>query len=196
MNSRPLMTAAKCFGGWSLAVFFVTLLSFIFSFLGTIFCAVLAGMMLGATRQARVLALPTSVIFPGVIFALLRGTKADLTSGQEVGLAVACFGAFWLTFGVAAALASSERKGAESRVSGTVIASVKASTQPAGTVPRAAGSSLADLQGRWLEEVPSTVPAARKVLEIKRGQLELSLVGGDGQPRLLAKGEVRLDRLD
>ena len=193
MNSQPLKTAVKCFGGWSLAAFFVTLLSFIFSFLGTIMCAVLAGMMLGATRQARLFALPTSVIFPGVIFTLLRSTKTDLSSGQVTGLAVVCFGAFWLTFLVAVALVSCERRAPALVGRGATPTAGSGKRAPAAPGPPVP-SGLAHLQGRWLcEGAALALEAPRKVLEISRYRLELTLVGGDGRASLLAKGRVLLE---
>ena len=193
MNPQRLKIAVTYLAGWGLAVFFVSLLSFIFSFLGTIFCAAIAGMMLGTTRQARVLALPTSLIFPGVIFALLRGMKSDLSPSQVTELAAVCFGAFWLIFGLAVGLVACERKG------GPTPAGVSANRRP-GTIAKTSnvtnastGDGLGQLDGRWLEAAVSRLQASKRVLEIKRGQLELNQVERDGRARLLARGEVRLD---
>jgi hypothetical protein len=194
MNPKRLKIAVTYLAGWGLAVFFVTLLSFIFSFLGTIFCAAVAGMMLGTTRQARVLALPTSVIFPGVVFALLRGMKSDLPLVQVTEVAAACFGAFWLVFGLAVGLVACERKGAATppgaranRRAGTVAVTP-------GVINASVRGDLRQLDGRWLEEAAAAkLQESKRVLEIKRGQLELNQVERDGRARLLVRGEVRLD---
>ena len=194
MNPQRLKFAATYLAGWGLAVFFVSLLSFIFSFLGTIFCAAVAGMMLGTTRQARSLAVPTSVIFPAVIFALLRGLKSDLPLGQVTELAVVCFGAFWLIFGLAVGLVACERKGTitPSEASAKRRPVMAAKTSSLANAPIRDG--LEQLDGRWLEEATaSRLQASKKVIEIKRGQLQLNQVERDGRARLLVRGEVRLD---
>ena len=194
MNPQRLKIAVTYLAGWGLAVFFVTLLSFIFSFLGTIFCAAVAGMMLGATRQARVLAIPTSVIFPGVIFALLRGMKSDLPLGQVTELAGACFAAFWLIFGLAVGLVACERKGVATPPGASANRRASAIARTPGVINPSMRADLRDLDGRWLEEaVAAKLQASKKVLEIKRGQLELNQVERDGRARLLVRGEVRLD---
>jgi hypothetical protein len=194
MNPQRLKIAVTYLAGWGLTVFFVALLSFIFSFLGTIFCAAVAGMMLGATRQARVLAVPISVIFPCVIFALLRGMKSDLSLGQVTELAAGCFAAFWLIFGMAVGLVACERKGA-------VIPPGASANHRTGVVARTPSvmnpptrTDLRQLDGRWLEVAAAAkLQASKRVLEIKRGQLELNQVERDGRARLLVRGEVRLD---
>jgi hypothetical protein len=197
MNPQRLKIAVTYMAGWGLAVFFITLLSFIFSFLGTIFCAAVAGMMLGATRQARVLAIPISVIFPCVIFALLRGMKSDLSLGQVTELALGCFAAFWLIFCLAVGLVACERKGA-------AIAPRAGTNRRGGTIARTSGvinlpvrADLRQLDGKWLEEAAAAkLQASKRVLEIKRGQLELNQVERDGQVHLLVKGEVKLEPWD
>src|ERR1035438_8644004 len=61
MNSMPLKSAVQNVGLCSVLVFFVVLLTLVFSFLGTIICAALAGMMMGATRPSRWLSVPTAM---------------------------------------------------------------------------------------------------------------------------------------
>ncbi len=197
MKPERLKTAVTYLAGWGIAVFFVTLLSFIFSFLGTIFCAAVAGMMLGATRQARVLALPTSLIFPGVIFALLRGMKSDLPSNQVVELAAACFGAFWVIFGIAAVIVACERKGVDAPGGTKAARRTPAAKMTPVLVNASRVADPTQLEGRWLEEAAgTTLQASTKVLEIRRGRLELSQIGKDGRERLLVRGQVKLDPFD
>jgi hypothetical protein len=120
--------------------------------------------------------------------------KSDLSSGQVTELAAVCFGAFWLIFGLAVGLAACERKG------GATPAGVGAKRRPA-TIAKASSlantpirDGLEQLDGRWLEEAAaSRLQASKKVLEIKRGQLELNQVERDGRAQLLLRGEVRPD---
>src|SRR6266496_926693 len=90
-----------------LAVALVTLL---FSFLGTIACAALVGMMAGATRQWRWQIILVSLVFPGVIAGFMHFTKTNLTSQQNTVLPLVCFGAFWLTYLLTCALAYFEKR--------------------------------------------------------------------------------------
>jgi hypothetical protein len=197
MNLQRLKISITYLAGWAMAVFFVTLLSFIFSFLGTIFCAAIAGMMLGATRQARVLAIPTSIIFPAVIFALLRGMKSDLPLGKVTELAVACFGAFWLIFGLATALVACERKASATPSRVSRIRKTRAPSCITASSPPPTEAALGQLDGRWLEDNgASRLQVPKKVLEIKRGQLKLNQVEQDGHSRLLVRGEVTLESWD
>jgi hypothetical protein len=110
-SGGPLKGALQHLGGFAVAAFFVFLLSFTFSFLGTIFCAAVGGMMLGAVRGYRWQSIPVSLLFPGVILVLLKGMRTELGDRQVLLVALACFGIFWLTYGVAAALFVVEGRG-------------------------------------------------------------------------------------
>ena len=50
MSSVPIKAALKHAAAWGIVVGFVSLLTIIFSFLGTLFCAALGGMMMGASK--------------------------------------------------------------------------------------------------------------------------------------------------
>src|SRR5271157_4800368 len=106
MSAKTLRTVCGHIGGWCAITFFVLLLTFIFSFLGTIFCAVLAGMMLGAMKPHRWYSVPISLLFPVAICLVLRAMKADLPERQINLLSLLCLGAFWLAFFLTAALVS------------------------------------------------------------------------------------------
>ena len=82
IRAVPLKTAAQYAGGLAIATFFVVLLSFVFSFLGTLFCAALAGLMLGALRTHKWQSILISLLFPLVIFTLLKGMKTELQERQ------------------------------------------------------------------------------------------------------------------
>jgi hypothetical protein len=207
MNATTMRKALQYAGGFGVAIFFVLLLSFIFSFLGTIFCAALAGMMLGATRKTGWLALPVSLIFPVVIFTLLRTSRAELSNAQINGVSVLCAGAFWLSYGVAFAVLRAEHKhrkraGAQPaarqapRQAGAVQGSAAVATVSAagaGSPGPARRLSLDLLQGRWRWE-PGSERAERreKVIEIERTRLVLSIRDSQGQAAFVATAELKL----
>jgi hypothetical protein len=190
MNAAALKTAGRYLGRWSAIVFFVLLLTLIFSFLGTIICAVLAGMMFGATKHVRWQALLISLIFPGAIFALLRAGRAPLLDRQILVLGLLCFGAFWLTYAVAAAVVYFE-------------ASAGSSSAPAGPgekLPAPALEvaehrlSLGELQGTWSCPVSGCNGEARaRELEINTAALLLRVRDRRGQIRSIARADLAQD---
>jgi len=139
----------------AIAAFFVALLSFIFSFLGNIFCAALAGMMLGALRTHKWQSIPVSLLFPFVLLVLLRGMKAELDARQIVVLSLASFSAFWLTYGAAAMLFFAERKGHPS-AGGRSRGRSAPAARPDGkclTESAAAGVAAAPQPNGWLSSI-------------------------------------------
>jgi hypothetical protein len=202
-NSGLLKTAARYFGGWILMVFFVVLLSFIFSFLGTIFCAALAGMMLGAIRQARWQAIPLSFTFPAVIFTLLRATRAELPASQINVLALLCFGIFWFTFAMTTAIVSFERKqppaGSRAARSGLTAAAVAGGPVAATASVSGNGAvtelNLDVLQGLWRHDGAGLkAPSGQKLIEIEKENLVLRVSDARGKTNVLAKAGIRVER--
>jgi hypothetical protein len=202
MNASFVRVALRQIGGWLLLIFFVVLLSTIFSFLGTIFCAALAGMMLGAMRQARWQAVPVSLVFPVVIFLLLRGAKVDLSSSQIRMLSVLCFGTFWLVYGIAVALMRFENKGqtAKRRVdAGEVVTGVTPGYSSKMTAPTRAAVcqelNLATLQGKWLcNGSTAGEPIREKVMEVQKEQMVLRVTDEHGRVTLRANARVRFEK--
>ena len=193
MNSMALKTGAKYAACGGAILCGVALLTLIFNVLGTISCAVLTGMMFGATRHPRWVTLPLSLLFPAAIFALLGLNRTELDARQVAMVAGACFGAFWLTYGASAYMifceqqpsAGSPAKSGERPPRGLHAASqVLAGDEPAG----------ADLlRGKWLREVHAAGGVAEtRVLEIDQAGLRLSAVDANGRVRVLAQGEIRL----
>ena len=192
MNAPPLKVAARYLGRWSAIVFFVVLLTLIFSFLGTIICAVLAGMMFGATKHVRWQALLISLVFPGAIFGLLRAGRAPLLEQQVLLLSVLCFGAFWLTYAVAAAVVCFER----SSSAGGVASCQKAACQTptADTQPVPSGLTIRELQGTWSRPLDGRNGEARtKELEIQTGALVLRVRDGHGHVSTLGTADVKFE---
>jgi hypothetical protein len=213
MSAKTLRTVSGHIAGWCAIAFFVLLLTFIFSFLGTIFCAVLAGMMLGAMKPHRWHSVPISLLFPAAISVMLRAMKAELPERQIDLLSLLCLGSFWLAFFLAALLVSAEQKARTAPVAGPGEPSRPAAPrEPAPAVGQAApdcrlaippeavstgsadGLTLARLQGRWWwKGANGKCEAHEKVLEIKGYNLVLKEVDGAGQVHWEAEGTLRLD---
>ncbi len=210
MNTVALRTVGKYLGAWGAIVLCVVLLSCLFTFLGTITCAVLVGMMLGAFKGARWFSAAVSLVFPGVIFGMVRGAKVDLTSQQVVLLEVLCFGVFWATYLVSAFLFFCEQK--ERKAPRLLTSELRAQTpvqaepvscfehSPAAAVLEAGGPSLeprlAQLQGNWVREASGAGgPACQRVIQIKDARLELKAIDASGRITLVASGDVTLQAL-
>src|SRR5579859_5714182 len=116
MNSAPLKTALKYAGAWSIVLVFVTLLTIIFSFLGTLFCAAIGGMMMGATKAAKKLSIAFSALCPGVLLATMRSQKTELPQNQVIVLAVLCLAAFWMLYLMSLCLVAYEKKDESAKV--------------------------------------------------------------------------------
>ncbi len=192
MNSRVLKQVVRYLVGWSVAIFFVVLLTLIFSFLGTIICAALAGMMIGAARLPRWQAFAISLIFPAVITGVLRTSGADLSDRQVLLLALLCFAAFWLIYAVVAAMmrvegrqgaGASEKPASRVRRSRAATGAVAlAPPDPAVAFGRLTGLGLAALEGRWhAEHNGHSTNGYERVLEIDKETLRLSLTTSTGQ---------------
>lgn len=187
-----MRNAGRYLGAWGAIVLGVVLLSFLFTFLGTITCAVLIGMMMGAFKGARWFSVAVSLVFPGVIFGMVRGARVELTQQQVILLAAVCFGIFWLTYLVSAVVFFCEQRGkkpckppAPAPRHETLIA----------TVPGRA-SCLEQLQGDWVcEDSNAGELFGRKVIRIKEAKLELKAIDPSGRITLLASGDLTLQSL-
>lgn len=210
MNATAIKAAGKYLGAWGIIVSCVFFLSVIFNLLGTITCAVLAGMMMGAFKGARWFSALVSLVFPGVVFGLVRTARVDLSQQQVILLGALCFGAFWVTYLVSAVLFFCEQKEKRSskppapalpdttpapEAQAAATASVPAADLIESTVA-ASGSCLEHLQGNWVCEAPGAgEPLYKKVMQIKEAKLELRTVDASGRTTLLATGNVTLQNL-
>ncbi len=161
MSAKTLRTVSSHIVGWCVIASFVLLLTFIFSFLGSLFCSVLAGMMLGAMKPHRWYSVPISLLFPMAIFLVLRAMKVELAERQINLVSLLCLGAFWLAFLLAAVLVSAEQKARSARVAGE-RAAPDGAIEPAGQVmpgPKTrTGEDNANAPGfeDWIPEVEWT----------------------------------------
>ena len=207
MNAVALRIVGKYLGAWGAILLCVVLLSCLFTFLGTITCAVLVGMMLGAFKGARWFSVAVSLVFPGVIFGMVRGARVELTPQQVILLAALCFGVFWVTYMVSAFLFFCEQKGKQSARPAAVTPDLKTlardargaltscsqAAEPLLAAVPARGSSLEQLQGNWVREPSGAVePVYRRVIQITETRLELKALDASGRITLLATGDVTL----
>jgi hypothetical protein len=200
MKVSAIKAAVRYLGCWCAMVFFVVLLTTIFSFLGTIICAVLAGMMMGAAKHRRWQAIPVAVVFPAVIFTMLRSTKAELLGRQVMVLSLLCFGAFWLTYVVTSLLLVFEakkpatpdgREGAPNERLAAKPTSLGERPQESLTAQVERGLALADLQGEWSQ--PSAThngDGVERTMEIKGDKVLLTARHADGRVRRVAEGQL------
>ena len=183
MNSEPVKLAFKHLCLWLVLAGVVLLLTLLFNFFGTLSSAALTGVMLGAIKHRRWLTLPVSLVFPGVVFALMYLSKVELEGQKRIVVPALCFGIFWMTYLVTCVMAVSEGKEASSRP--------QAATAPAKSIEKL---RLDQLQGRWIcESTDRNSRIKKKVIEITDGRLALSEFDADGQERLHVEGGVRLE---
>jgi len=194
MSSSSASGVARQIGVGLVLVVFVTLVTFMFSFLGTILSAALIGMMVGFSKRWNWQWIPISLLFPVVLLASLHvsNSKSELSWPESLRLASVSFGTFWATYLATRGVFLLEGgNGTPSAAQPAVRA------EPARQPATAAWHELdiAELQGAWTQEI--VLPAGRtlrKVIQVDHHQLTMSLVGEDGQTQILAKGELQVAR--
>jgi len=181
MNFEQAKSAAKHLCLWLALVAVVLLLTLLFNLFGTLSCAALAGMMLGAIKHRRWLTIPIAAVFPGVLFALMYFSKVELEGSKRIVVPALCFGVFWVTYGVTHLMMGSEAKSKPSQ------ANVPTTTDQVEPL------RLDQLQGRWrYESADHDGRAKLRVIEITQGHLVLSEFDARGRQRLRAEADVRL----
>ncbi len=195
MISGPIRVAAGAVGRLSAIILFVAFLTFTFNFLGTILCAVAIGVMMGGTKHARWQAVPVSVVFPAVVFVMLRSARTELVREQINGLSVLCFGAFWLTYGMTVLVGAVEKKEARgARVTGIQAATDAPLEGNAFARKEVVGElSVEALQGHWECEANQERHLARRELEITDRRVAIRAFDATGKLQWVAKGSLRLE---
>ncbi len=201
MTCSCTSAAAKQIGIGIALVFFVTLVTFVFSFLGTILMGALVGMMVGFARQWRWQFVLVSLVFPAALMASMHVSKNSVSLRDSLSLSSVCFGVFWLTCALTRAVALLEKRepypSAEQvrlqpnpeSATNTRAAALTVPPKP----PR--DSNLDELQGTWMRETvaPDGKPC-KKVIEIAHEELALSLIDRAGKVRFLARGDLALEK--
>lgn len=210
MNAAAIRTAGKYLGAWGVIALSVGLVSFTFTLLGTMACAVLLGMMMGALKGAKWFSVMVSMVFPLVILGMTRSPRATLTPQQFLLLGALCFGAFWVTYLVSAIVFFCEQKDRKSfkphalspgpkplaRGWQADATSLTPATGSLGSAVPSAESCLEQLQGNWVCEASSAGSSpCKKVIQISEARLELKVIDGGGRTTLVARGEVALQSL-
>jgi hypothetical protein len=191
MSSLPIKTALKHLSAWSILIAFVGLLTVIFSFLGTLFCAALGGMMMGATKASKALSFAFSVLCPGILMVTMKSQRTELAERQVVILATLCLAAFWLLYLMSMLLVAYEKSGPNSN--STVAAKNLGTANGAVVIP---ALRLAELEGKWWSEISATGGQNQKrILEIREGATALSTLGPDGRVCSRAQGRLKLEEV-
>ena len=213
MSASRARTALRFVAGLATVIFFVVLLTTIFSFLGAFFCAALAGMMLGSVKLPRWNIAAVSLIFPAVLFGVVRAGAAELLLKQTMLLSVLCLSTFWFTYLVVRAVVVYERKGQPSSVS-PPLARVNApsgcdvlrerdttpeclSTPSVGFAQGQVLLTLQSLQGKWsCPATGSNSHCEQKFMEIENDRLLLTVSDSNGKLRVLGEVAVTLNNPD
>jgi len=201
MRPSSTSTAGEQIGIGIALVFFVTLVTFVFSFLGTILAGALVGMMVGFARQWKWQFILVSLVFPAALMASMHVSKNTVSLRDSLSLSLVCFGVFWLTCLLTRGVAllerrethpSGERAGARLKPGHAAKISAARLAVP---IQPPADSGLDELQGTWTRDTtaPDGKPC-KKVIEIAHGELALSLIDRAGKVRFLAKGDLALEK--
>ncbi len=197
MKSISVGVAGRQFGLAMALVLSVALATLLFSFLGTIACGALVGMMLGATRRWRWWVIFVSLVFPVVMAAFLHFSRTDLTDKQMVLLPIVCFGSFWLTYLSTCVLLRFEKQ-PEPMTNEPVgdRAAPQARPVEGSAAPKPQGMpGLDELQGTWVQTTPGQAgPQGCKRLEFAHERFVVSIMAG-GEPRRVAEGTVSVEKV-
>lgn len=193
MSSPSASVVGRQIGVGIVLVTFVCLVTFMFSFLGTILCAALFGMMVGFSRKWKWQFVLISLLFPAVLLASLHvsSSQSELSWPESLRLASVCFGTFWATYLATRGVFLLEGGGREPSSATLETGRLNQARQPAAASWHEL--DIGELQGAWSQEV--TLPAGRtvrKVIKVDHNELTMSLVGEDGETQLLAKGELQV----
>jgi hypothetical protein len=205
LNAFSLRVVCRQLVLWAVLVGAVVLLTLLFTVLGTITCAVLTGMMMASVGHRRWQTVPVSLVFPGVVVAMIHLAKVELAGARRVVLPVLCFGAFWLSYGMTLLLARYERRVRAASAASTSSPHRSASqtprekplalTEPDSTPLHEPSSDLAleALQGQWrLEVVGPDREAEKRLLEIVGTRARLRVIDSTGDSRCLGEAELIL----
>lgn len=186
MNTASIKQAAVRLGGLGALIGVTVLLTILFSILGNITCAVVAGVIFGSGRRWQWLALPCSLVFPGVILLLSHYSKVELPPGKVSLVALLSAGAFWGVMGLARILHFVERK-----PEAAPTASGPPGNSAIGRTEAANQFNLAVLSGSWTCDEPAGNGLIQsRTLRIEQGKFQLVERRHRGRDRIVAHGEV------
>jgi hypothetical protein len=201
-------------GTYGVLALVVSIVTVLFSYLGTICVALLAGMMIGTLPHSKWQAFRASWIFPAVMIGMLQLWNVEVEFRRQLDLAGLCVAAFWVVYlltvlvmrfeakqsvaeektGVpAASLAESAVSSPDSQRNG---APGPGSRECVGE-PSGGRFDLRALQGQWrCEESGANGRLVRKTLCVEGDHFLLDLIPKGGGTPIVFKGCVRLDETE
>lgn len=194
MSLSAIKKALRYVVGWGTVIFFIGLLTLIFSFLGSFFCAGLAGMMVGSVKFSRSQTIALSLVAPSVLFGILRFGRTELLPGQIALLSGLSLGIFWLTYVVVRWVVWYEHKSKPANVGSRVGSSAAATNgQTLQKIPAAASGelSLQILQGHWAC-ANGKVTREQKLMVIDDERLLVKVSDSFGKVSFFGQGQVNL----
>lgn len=186
----------------------------LFSYVGTICIAILAGMMIASQPQSKALALRVSFIFPIVMLVMLQLWQVELAFSRQLQMAGLSFAMFWavylLTLLVTALEAKPQLAEGQGGASGAEAArdeqgmltraSELPTLTPGGTSQGAAPPgpfSLQALEGQWLCEVVGLDGRRQqKKLLIDGEQFSLDITPLNGEGPTAVRGYLKVEAAD
>lgn len=205
MNACSLRVVCRQVALWGVLVGAVVLLTLLFTVLGTITGAVLTGMMMASVGHRRWQTIPVSLVFPGVVVAMIHLAEVELAGARRVVLPVLCFGAFWLSYGMTRLLARYERRAGGASPAPAPGAGLAADRMPHEEPPPAtraeptplpaqtADLALEALQGQWRRAAGGADgEEGQRILEIVGTRARLRVIDSRGDARLVGEAELTL----
>lgn len=169
----------------------VSVLTLLFSFLGTITCGAVFGMMFGPLKRSTWQVSVVSLLFPLVSLAFSH----LVTFERSLLLAALCFGVFWTSYLLTRTALYFEASQLTS--SAPALAHRSATDQPSTSgasetrAEPAYDPGLEELQGRWARQDASRDNISPiETIEIARDRFLVTACGADGKPRTVCFGPV------
>lgn len=197
---------------WLLLVLLVCVCTVLFTLLGVLFTAVLTGILMGGSRRWKWQAIPVSLVFPLVAFALGNYAHTSLEPRQRVLMVILCFGAFWVIYLTSLWLMRMEARpvadeeGVHSApladgVDGASRTEAACARDVGLTEPVAAASAvpeaqleLRDFEGTWFCETSGPNGEFRTCLmTVAKGKFALEIRNPRGLACRVAEGVLRLE---
>jgi hypothetical protein len=195
-----LTRAIKQAGLSLVVVLVVALLTLLFSFLGTITCAALIGMMLAAMKQPKGQMLLVALVFPAVSYAFSRLSGAELPLEKRLFLALLCLGVFGMSYLLTCGVLLLEKKVPERPDPEVRLPSQCGATEPCGVGQKSRENPWdepGDLQGKWKRSwQPVNGETLVQVLEFKGNRFSLTVFENDGSIRMVCEGRFEVQELD
>jgi hypothetical protein len=156
----------------------VSLLTLLFSFLGTISSGALLGMVFGTMKPGRWRVLLVSSVFPLVSLAFAH----LLTAEKNLLLAGLCLGVFWTSYELTSLALALERK-PETSSPAPKVEAARIEQQPP------YDPNLVELQGVWTAESANQA-SPPTILEFSRDRLTVKAFATDGTERTLFASRI------